>query len=135
LLYGLHISWSSPVSSTWTETRPALAFDQLFRTERNRDDRRVVDAVLEDAKSLQRKLSNTDRQRFEEYFGSVHEIEGHIKRAGQEREEGGWKPTLSGTDRPRLADGIPADLPGYWKLMNDILLLAFRKDSTRIDAQ
>ena len=37
LLYGSHISWSSPVSPTWTETRPALAFDQLFRTERNRD--------------------------------------------------------------------------------------------------
>jgi hypothetical protein len=88
LLYGSHISWSSPVSPTWTETRPALAFDQLFRTERNRDDRRVVDAVLDDAKSLQRKLSSADRQRFEEYLGSVHEIEGRIKRAGQERERG-----------------------------------------------
>jgi hypothetical protein len=132
LLYGSHISWSSPVSPTWTETRPALAFDQLFRTERNRDDRRVVDAVLDDAKSLQRKLSSADRQRFEEYLGSVHEIEGRIKRAGKERAAGEWKPTLTSPDRPRPADGIPADLPEYWKLMNDILLLAFRTDSTRI---
>jgi hypothetical protein len=132
LLYGSHISWSSPVSPTWTETRPALAFDQLFRTERNRDDRRVVDTVLDDAKSLQRKLSNADRQRFEEYLGSVHEIEGRIKRAGKEREAGAWKPTLSAPDCPRPADGIPADLPEYWKLMNDILLLAFRTDSTRV---
>jgi hypothetical protein len=132
LLYGSHISWSSPVSPTWTETRPALAFDQLFRTERGRDNRRVVDAVLEDARSLQRKLSSTDRQRFEEYLGSVHEIEGRIKRAGQQREAGGWKPTLTAPDRPRPADGIPSDLPDYWKLMNDILILAFRTDSTRI---
>ena len=132
LLYSSHISWSSAVSPSWTETRPALAFDQLFRTDRGRDDRRVVDAVLEDARSLQRKLSSLDRQRFEEYLGSVHEIEGRIKRAGQEREAGGWKPTLSGPDRPRPADGIPAEIPEYWKLMNDILLLAFRTDSTRI---
>ena len=132
LLYGSHISWSSPVSPTWTETRPALAFDQLFRTERNRDDRRVVDAVLDDAKSLQRKLGSADRQRFEEYLGSVHEIEGRIKRAGKEREAGDWKPTLSTPDRPRPADGIPTDLPEYWKLMNDVLLLAFQTDSTRI---
>ncbi|GDY22375.1 hypothetical protein LBMAG56_37220 [Verrucomicrobiota bacterium] len=132
LLYGSHISWSSAVSPTWTETRPALAFDQLFRTERGRDDRRVVDAVLDDAKLLQQKLGSADRQRFEEYLSSVNEIEGRLKRAGKERAAGEWKPTLSTPDRPRPADGIPADLPEYWKLMNDVLLLAFRTDSTRI---
>ena len=132
LLYGSHISWSSAVSPTWTETRPALAFDQLFRTERGRDDRRVVDAVLDDAKLLQQKLGSADRQRFEEYLSSVNEIEGRIKRAEKKREAGEWKPTLSTPDRPRPADGIPADLPEYWKLMNDVLLLAFRTDSTRI---
>jgi hypothetical protein len=132
LLYGSHISWSSAVSPTWTETRPALAFDQLFRTDRGREDRRVVDAVLEDAQSLKQRLSASDRQRFEEYLGSVHEIEGRIKRAGQEREAGGWTPSLNAPDRPRPADGIPAEIPDYWKLMNDIVLLAFRTDSTRI---
>jgi hypothetical protein len=132
LLYGSHISWSSPVSPTWTETRPALAFDQLFRTERGRDDRRVVDAVLEDARSLERRLSASDRLRFEEYLGSVHEIEGRIKRAGREPVAGDWKPTLAAPDRERPADGVPAELPEYWRLMNDVLLLAFRTDTTRI---
>ncbi|MDF1842092.1 MAG: DUF1552 domain-containing protein [Rubripirellula sp.] len=132
LLYSSHISWSTAVSPTWTETRPALAFDQLFRTKPDRGDLRVVDAVLEDARSLRQRLSVSDRQRFEEYLGSVHEIEGRIKRAGQERENGGWKPTLTTPDRPRPADGIPAEIPDYWKLMNDIVLLAFRTDSTRI---
>lgn len=132
LLYSSHISWSTAVSPTWTETRPALAFDRLFRTESNRGDRRIVDAVLEDARSLRQQLSVSDRQRFEEYLGSVHEIEGRIKRAGEEREAGGWKPTLTAPDRPRPAGGIPAEIPDYWKLMNDIVLLAFRTDSTRI---
>jgi hypothetical protein len=132
LLYSSHISWSSEVSPTWTETRPALAFDQLFRTDRNRGDRRVVDAVLEDARSLRKRLSLTDRQRFEEYLGSVHEIEGRIKRAGKERDAGDWKPSLTAPDRPRPADGIPGEIPEYWRLMNDIVLLAFRTDSTRI---
>jgi len=132
LLYSSHISWSSQVSPTWTETRPALAFDQLFRTDRNRGDRRVVDAVLENAQSLRKRLSLSDRQRFEEYLGSVHEIEGRIKRADKERDANGWKPTLAGPDRPRPADGVPAEIPDYWRLMNDIVLLAFRTDSTRI---
>jgi hypothetical protein len=88
--------------------------------------------VLDDARSLRRRLSVSDQQRFEEYLGSVHEIEGRIKRAGQERESGGWKPSLTAPDRPRPADGIPMEVPDYWKLMNDIVLLAFRTDSTRI---
>jgi hypothetical protein len=132
LLYSSHISWSTAVSPTWTETRPALAFDQLFRTDRNQGERRVVDAVLEDAKSLRLRLSVSDQQRFEEYLGSVHEIEGRIKRADKERDATAWKPTLSAPDRPRPADGIPAGIPDYWKLMTDIVLLAFRTDTTRI---
>ena len=115
LLYSSHVSWSTAVSPTWTETRPALAFDQLFRTEPNRGDRRVVDAVLEDAQSLRKRLSVSDRQRFEEYLGSVHEIEGRIKRAGQERDAGSWKPSLTAPDRPRPTDGIPTEIPDYWK--------------------
>lgn len=132
LLYSSHISWSTAVSPTWTETRPALAFDRLFRTKPNRGDLRVVDAVLEDARSLRTRLSVSDRQRFEEYLGSVHEIERRIKQAGRGPEAGGWRPTLTGPDRPRPVDGIPAEIPDYWKLMNDIVLLAFRTDSTRI---
>jgi hypothetical protein len=131
LLYSSHISWSSEVSPTWTETRPALAFDQLFNTDRGRGDRRVVDAVLEDAKSLRQRLSVSDRQRFEEFLGSVHEIEGRIKRAGKDRDAADWKPTIDKPDRDRPADGIPGEIPAYWRLMNDILLLAFRTDSTR----
>ncbi|HAY82721.1 MAG TPA: hypothetical protein DCY79_23170, partial [Planctomycetaceae bacterium] len=104
------------MSPTWTETRPALAFDQLFRSKPNRGDLRVVDAVLEDARSLRQRLSVSDRQRFEEYLGSVHEIEGRIKRAGKERDAGEWKPSLTKPDRPRPADGIPVEIPDYWKL-------------------
>lgn len=88
--------------------------------------------MLEDARSLRQRLSVSDRQRFEEYLGSVHEIEGRIKRAGKERDAGGWKPSLTAPDRERPADGIPAEIPDYWRLMNDIVLLAFRTDSTRI---
>ena len=82
--------------------------------------------------AVRRRLSVSDRQRFEEYLGSVHEVEGRIKRAGEKREMGGWKPTLDVPDSPRPADGIPTEIPDYWKLMNDIMLLAFRTDSTRI---
>lgn len=62
----------------------------------------------------------------------MQEIESRIQRADKQRDQDGWQPTLTAPDRPRPADGIPADIPSYWQLMNDIVLLAFRTDTTRI---
>lgn len=126
LLYGSHISWSSPVSPTWTETRPSLAFDSLFKESDFRNDNRVVDSILDDAKSLQKKLSSSDKHRFDEYLVSIHEIENRIERAKTKKKID----IPIGYNRP--ADGIPKSLPEYWKLMNDIIVLAFRTDTTRI---
>ena len=67
--------------------------------------------MLEDARSLERRLSASDRRRFGEYLSCVHEIEGRIKQAGKEQAAGGWKPTLAAPDQERPADGIPAELP------------------------
>ncbi len=54
------------------------------------------------------------------------------RRSNGRRKQPEWKPTLTSPDRSRPADGVPADLSQYWKLMNDILILVFRTDSTRI---
>ena len=54
------------MSPTRTETRPALAFDQFFRTKPDPGDLRIVDAVLEDARFLRKRFSVSDRQQFEE---------------------------------------------------------------------
>jgi hypothetical protein len=62
----------------------------------------------------------------------VREVEQRIDRAGKERRLQGWRPTLTKPDKPRPADGIPQDIDQHMRLMCDILILAFRTDTTRV---
>jgi hypothetical protein len=62
----------------------------------------------------------------------VREVEQRIDRAGQDRRLQGWRPTLEKPDVARPADGIPQDIDEHMRLMCDILVLAFRTDTTRV---
>lgn len=132
MLYSSHISWSSPTTPTPLEVFPSLAFDRLFRDEATRADKSVLDAVLEDADDLRRKISARDQQKLDEYLSSVREVEQRISRAGQRGEYQGWRPSLDKPNIPRPADGIPQDIAEHMRLMCDILVLAFQTDATRI---
>ena len=132
MLYSSHISWTSPTTPTPLEVFPALAFDRLFRDEPSRGDKSVLDAVLDDAGDLRRRISESDQQKLDEYLSSVREVELRIERAGQRGELQGWKPTLEKPDIPRPADGIPQDIGEHMRMMCDILVLAFQTDSTRL---
>jgi hypothetical protein len=132
MIYSSHISWSSPSTPTPLELYPALAFDRLFRDEIDRTDSSVLDAVLEEAGNLRGKISQSDKQRLEEYLESIREVEKRIENAGKERRLQGWRPTLEKPDVARPADGIPQDIDEHMRLMCDILVLAFRTDTTRV---
>jgi hypothetical protein len=132
MIYSSHISWSSPSTPTPLELYPALAFDRLFRDEVGRADRSVLDAVREDAAGYRNRVSASDRHRLDEYLSSVREVEQRIDRAGQSGRLQGWRPTLERPDIPRPADGIPQDIDQHMRLMCDILVLAFRTDTTRV---
>ncbi len=132
MLYSSHISWSSPTTPTPLEVYPALAFDQLFKDSADENDRSVLDAVLEDAKDLRRKISSGDKQKFDEYLNSVREVERRIERAGEKGELQGWRPTIDKPNIPRPPDGIPQDIAEHMRLMCDIMVLAFQTDTTRV---
>ena len=132
MVYSSHISWSSPTTPSTLELYPALAFDRLFRNEPARADRSVLDAVLEEATSLRRKISVMDQQRVDEYLASVREVEQHIQQAGKDHRLQGWRPTLETPNVARPADGLPQDIDQHMRLMCDILILAFQTDTTRI---
>ncbi len=132
MIYSSHISWSSPSTPTPLELYPALAFDRLFRDDVGRADRSVLDAVLDETRSLRTRVSDSDRHRLDDYLASVREVEQRIDRAGKDRRLQGWRPTLARSDRPRPADGIPQDIEEHMRLMCDILVLAFRTDTTRV---
>lgn len=132
MLYSSHISWSSPTTPTPLEIYPSLAFDQLFKDSGTKSDQSVLDAVLADAQDLRREISQSDRQKLDEYLNSVREVEQRIARAGTRGELQGWKPTLDAPNIPRPSDGLPQDIAEHMRLMSDIMVLAFQTDTTRI---
>ena len=132
MLYSSHISWSSPTTPTPLELYPSLAFDRLFKDEVNRGDVSVLDSVLEDAHDVRRAVSVADRQKLDEYFDSVRDVELRIERAGKQGELQGWRPTLETPNIPRPAEGIPQNLADHMRLMCDILVLGFQTDATRV---
>ena len=132
MIYSSHISWSSASTPTPLELYPALAFDRLFRDEVGRADKSVLDAVIDDTRSLKLGVSNSDKRRLDEYLASVREVEQRIEQAGKAGRLQGWRPTLAKPDMRRPADGIPQDIDQHMRLMCDILVLAFRTDTTRV---
>jgi hypothetical protein len=132
MIYSSHISWSSPTTPTPLELYPALAFDRLFRDEVGKADKSVLDAVLEDTRGLRNSVSKADQRRLDEYLSSVREVEQRIEQAGKTGRLQGWRPTLTKPDLPRPADGIPQDIDQHMRLMCDIVVLAFRTDTTRV---
>jgi hypothetical protein len=108
-------------------------FDRLFSDRPNDPDRlrrdrlraSVLDAVLEDARDLDHRLGGADRQKLDQYLSCVRELELRITRAET-------LPPLrppAGTARP---EAPPADLSEHFRLMCDLLVLAFQADVTRI---
>lgn len=132
MIYSSHISWSSATTPTPLEVYPALAFDRLFRDQAGKADKSVLDAVREDARGLSRSVSAADRRRLDEYLSSVREVEQRIDQAGKAGRLQGWRPTLAKPDMKRPADGVPQDIDQHMRLMADVLVLAFRTDTTRV---
>lgn len=133
MIYGSSISWTSPTKPATKEIYPARTFDQLVGDGKGRQlDRSILDAVLEEAHSLQPKVSSSDRKKLDEYLESVRDIEKRIDHAAKEERLEGWRPSLKQPNLPRPADAIPQNVPEHMKLMLDLIVLAFQMDKTRI---
>ncbi len=132
MIYSSHISWSSASTPTPLELYPALAFDRLFRDGVSKADKSVLDAVMEDSHGLRGQVSKSDQRRLDEYAASVRDVEQRIEQAGKAGRLQGWRPTLGKPDMKRPADGIPQDVDQHMRLMCDVLVLAFRTDTTRV---
>ncbi len=104
----------------------------MFRTNQGVGiDQSVVDLVLENARTLQRKGSREDRRKIEEYLESIRSIERRLAFAEQQTDQalqgGDLTDTLS---RPQA--GIPTSHAEYVRLMIDMIVLAFWADATRV---
>lgn len=133
MIYGSCISWATPTKPATKEIYPARTFDLLVGDGSGRKlDRSVLDAVLQEAKDLQPRISGNDRRKLDEYLTSIRDIETRIDRAGREQRLEGWRPTLAKPNMPRPADELPQNVPDHMRLMLDLIVLSFQMDKTRI---
>jgi len=132
--YSNTISWSSPTTPLPYETNPRRVFERLFgdgdttdpeaRAIQLRQNRSLLDFVLQDTQRLAPKLGASDRSKLSDYLDSVREVERRIQNV--EQREGAALPTL---DRP---EGIPPSFEDHVKIMSDLIAIAFQADLTRV---
>ncbi|MAI71671.1 MAG: hypothetical protein CMM01_12255 [Rhodopirellula sp.] len=105
--------------------------DVLRKQRRLRSAAGMLDRVLEDSKSLRKRLGNHDREKLDEYLASVAEIERGVQRSQQWLEVP--RPELSDQDREMLHLEADDEAPrNFIRTMYDLIYLAFRTDSTRV---
>lgn len=105
--------------------------DVLRQQRRLRSAAGMLDRVLEDSKSLRRRLGNQDREKLDEYLASVEKIEKDVKRSQQWLEVP--RPELNDEDREMLHLEADDEAPkNFIRTMYDLIYLAFRTDSTRV---
>ena len=113
---------------------PKDLFRKLFITEKSKNNQQfldrydlgksILDASLEDANNLGKRLNGRDRDKLDEYFTSIREVENSIQQ--KEKWHSVPKPDAS-IDEPSNRN-IIEDIPVLYKL----IALALETDSTRI---
>ncbi len=135
---GMGLSFSRNGVAIPPDTRPSKLFTKLFvngsaqqtaaQVRRLKDGQSIMDAVLGPAKRLQSEASASDRERLDQYFSAVREVEERLI-AGQE-----W----AKTPKPKVSYSLPKDGTDpidslhRLRLLFDLAHLALQTDSTRI---
>lgn len=135
---GFSLSWTRSGALVPSDSFPSSVFARLFlegrpdevqaQARRLRDGQSLLDTVGEQARRLQPGLGAADRDKLDEYFTSVRELEQRLARA----EEWSKKPKPRVHVKPPQNIASSADLVGRARLMFDLIHLALQTDSTRL---
>jgi len=119
------------------ENNPRRVFDRLFRgdkdslsVQREQLQRRIrlVDAVHESARSLNRTLGQSDREKLDQYLTSLDEIEGRLTASEKWIDKPLKAQDYSHLNLDATSEGEPRE---YYRNMFDLVALAFDADITR----
>lgn len=132
-VYQNYLSWASPTTPLPAEAHPRLVFESLFGEGGSNKDRKaalnlrasLLDSVTSEMKRFKLQLGANDRNKVDEYFESIREVERRIQLAEANVDEN----PLPDLDRPV---GVPAAYADHARLMFDLQLLAFQGDITRV---
>ena len=132
--YTNNLAWRSETQPLPPVLDPRAMFERLFgdgvaltpeaKAAQAKQRRSILDFVMADTKKLQMGLGPTDKRKLDEYLGSIREVEMQLERAEKENAE--IDPHM---DKPY---GTPADFAEHFKLMTDMITIAFQADMTRV---
>ena len=127
------ISWDKHGLPVKQIDSPRKIFNLLFQVDENAkaqkqvlaEDRSILDTVLSQAQSMEKRLNHTDRAKLDEYMTSVREVEQTVKRraywADRSKPQSDYK--IEEFDRKSVDD--------YVSTLLDLAVLALESDSTR----
>ena len=132
--YTNNLAWRSETQPLPPILDPRALFERLFgdgaelspeaRAQRRITRRSILDFVTEDTRALHGHLGPTDQRKLDEYLSSIRQIEEQLKRAEQENAR-----VDPGMEKPY---GIPSDFAEHFRLMTDMITVAFQADLTRV---
>ncbi|MAT31679.1 MAG: hypothetical protein CMP29_07830, partial [Roseibacillus sp.] len=122
-IYLDNISWYGPEHVATSMKDPRKVYRRLFRTGKSEKD--ITDLILEDAANFERTLGRHDKDKMDEYFTSVREVEKQIEKltkhyAMYERAD------------MKEPDEVPMTRGEYIRMMGKLLVLAFQGDLTHV---
>lgn len=127
------ISWKSASTPLPTQNNPRLVFERLFgdssstdpkeRLGNMRQQKSILDSVMEEASHLQGQLPQRDRTKLTEYLDAIRGVERRIQMAEADHQQ------VPVVEHP---SGVPANWEDHVKLMLDLQVLAYQCDLTRV---
>jgi hypothetical protein len=128
------ISWRNETTPLPIENRPRAIFERLFgdtgtsdpaaRLALRQEDRSILDSVAEEVKRLRGVLGGADRSKIDQYLEALRDLERRMQLA--EKQDHQELPQIAGPA------GIPQVFSEYYKLMTDLMVLAWQTDMTRV---
>ena len=131
------ISYNQEGKPVPAENNPRRIFDRLFRgdqssaaAEHQKLQQRIklVDAVAASARSLDKQLGKSDRERMEQYLTSLNEVESRLVASERWIDIPLKKQDYSHLNLDATSEGEPAE---FYRNMFDLIALAFDADITR----
>ena len=137
--YTNNLAWRSETQPLPPILDPRALFERLFgsgpvlspeaKARQTKYRRSILDFVSEDTKKLEGDLGPTDRRKLDEYLSSIREVERQLERAEKDNVQIDPHKFNGALDKPY---GVPADFAEHFKLMTDMMTIAFQADLTRV---